>query len=193
MVVGLRVGRRLEFLRFAIFGLCVRRGIRVLGLQLLHPHLCIQASFEEQLLVAKTGRCFSLYSELTGDVAVLRAAGQRERKSNAYHPRSAIRPSLITRIWSAPMMVDSLRWEQEGSVINEEKRSWRGSCAERFYRWATTTVVRLVQILAREAWMFRSVCVSSADVAWRQTQLWNGKTDCRGIFLKAFTWPYLFV
>lgn len=35
------------------------------------------------------------------------------------------------------------------------------------YLWATTTVVRLAQILASEAWMLRSVCVSSADVACR--------------------------
>lgn len=33
------------------------------------------------------------------------------------------------------------------------------------YLWATTTVVRLEQTLANEAWMLRSVCVSSADVA----------------------------
>lgn len=36
------------------------------------------------------------------------------------------------------------------------------------YLWATTIVVRLTQTLFSEAWMLRSVCVSNAEVAWRQ-------------------------
>lgn len=37
------------------------------------------------------------------------------------------------------------------------------------YLCATTRVVRLVQTLAREAWMARSLDVSSADVAYRES------------------------
>lgn len=37
------------------------------------------------------------------------------------------------------------------------------------YLWATTMVVRLVQTLAREAWMALSLDVSSADVAYRKS------------------------
>lgn len=46
-------GRRwLQFLRLAVFGFCVWRRIGVLGLLLLRPHVCIQASLEKQLLVS---------------------------------------------------------------------------------------------------------------------------------------------
>lgn len=111
MAVGWRGGRRLEFLRFAIFGVWVGRGVGVLVLQLLHPHLCVQASFEEQLLVSATRET----------VLVLLDASRKTCwiHNRAYRPRSAIRPSLTTRIWSAPMIVDSLRRERDGSVSKE--------------------------------------------------------------------------
>lgn len=60
-----------------------------------------------------------------------------------YVPRSMTSPSSRTKIWCAWMIVDSL-------------------CA-------TMSVVRFSQTLANDVWMFLSVRVSRADVAW------NGK------------------
>lgn len=54
-------------------------------------------------------------------------------------PRSIISPSWRTRIWSAWMIVDK--------------------------RWAMMIVVRFWHMRVSDAWMFRSVVVSSADVA----------------------------
>lgn len=44
------------------------------------------------------------------------------------------------------------------------------------YLCATTMVVRWVQTLAREAWMFLSVSVSSADVACGRGRVWGRDT-----------------
>lgn len=99
-----------------------------------------------------------------------------------------MRPSLSTRIWSAPTTVESLQGKagcysglgevtQHKELQSQGCHSWAGgqvckslgtSQISPFpcpYLCATTTVVRWVQTLAREAWMFLSVSVSSADVA----------------------------
>lgn len=41
---------------------------------------------------------------------------------HTYRPRSAIRPSLTTRIWSAPMMVDSLLQCNNGPTTHQWKK-----------------------------------------------------------------------
>ena len=66
--------------------------------------------------------------------------GMKTRRNSTYVPLSTISPSWRTRIWLAWMMVESL--------------------------WATIIVVRFSHTFAREAWMFLSVCVSSAEVAY---------------------------
>lgn len=65
---------------------------------LLHPHVGINASLLQQFLVPL------MEKEATQRIVERLAF----RVLHTYLPRSAILPSLMTRIWSAPMMVDSL-------------------------------------------------------------------------------------
>lgn len=165
----------LQLLRLPIFGFCVWIG--VVCLLLLQPHVSVKASFQQQFLVPL------MEKEVTQRII----EGLMFRALHTYRPRSAIRPSLITRIWSAPMMVDNLFY-MNAQLINVRvtvfflfsKIKQHTYSVNTIYLWATTTVVRLAQTLAREAWMLRSVCVSSADVAWRETECytdldWNAR------------------
>lgn len=83
-----------------------------------------------------------------------------------YRPLSTIQPSLMTRIWSALTTVESLRSQRP--VTYHTTKSGPSACAPVLYLCATTTVVRLAQTLAREAWMALSLDVSNADVAYRE-------------------------
>lgn len=65
---------------------------------LLHPHVCVNASLLQQFLVPLMEK----------EVTQWTVESLAFRVLHTYRPRSAILPSLMTRIWSAPMMVDSL-------------------------------------------------------------------------------------
>lgn len=102
-------GRRLQLLGLAVFWFGLWRGVRVLGLLLVHPHVGVQASLEQQLIVSLDGEKVN-HSEFGEKKRVYRMAVSMMLKTtgHTYRPLSAIRPSLITRIWSAPIMVDNL-------------------------------------------------------------------------------------
>lgn len=109
-------GRRLQLLRRAVFGFSVWPGVGVLGLLLLQPHVCVQTSLQQQLLVSLTERQRLSTGENTSRSALVK---------DTYRPRSAIRPSLMTRIWSAPMMVDNLelRRKKKRFLVNKNNQN----------------------------------------------------------------------
>lgn len=88
--------------------------------------------------------------------------------SMAHLPLSMMQPSLMTRIWSALTTVESLRSQTSVTYYPPSKvvHSASHTSPAVLYLCATTIVVRLVQTLAREAWMALSLDVSSADVAY---------------------------
>ena len=89
----------------------------------------------------------------------------KTRRNSTYVPLSTISPSWRTRIWLACMMVESL--------------------------WATIIVVRFSHTFAREAWMFLSVCVSNAEVAYTDViKQFKRKESSFSLFRKSANYSY---
>lgn len=121
---------RLQFLGLAVFGFGIWRRIRVLGLLLLHPHVCVQTSLGQQLLVPCMETRGSEFIAVITECTVEHGGG-----GDTYVPRSAICPLLTTRIWSAPIIVDNLWYMNKTKLIRRKKRHWHPhlTCLSRIY------------------------------------------------------------
>lgn len=162
-MVAWRGGWWLQLLRLAVFGFCLWRGIRVLGLLLLHPHVCIQASFEQQLIVSEKEGRFNKEDALWVTVQI-----------NEEHLPSLLGDAAIADNQDLVCSNDGgqplIFTKESGSSVKTMDLIRKTTFVYASHLWATTTVVRLAQTLFREAWMLRSVWVSRADVACRENR-----------------------
>lgn len=172
-------GRRLQLLGLAVFWFGLWRGVRVLGLLLVHPHVGVQASLEQQLIVSLDGEKVN-HSRVWWKEEGLPYGCQYDVQNYRSHlPSSLSDPAIANNQnlvgsnyggQSLKMKRFTQHFRQTTDILKQKKIEKKLSEVQVFttrvsYLWATTTVVRLEQTLANEAWMLRSVCVSSADVA----------------------------